>query len=292
MRSIIFILIVITAVFTFLVIFAWSFQERIAFQPPGQFLPEPDDALRVTYSAVDNQPLFAYVVGDLKVPRGLLLSFHGNADLAVRQVEWGREVVTRTGFTVMLAEYRGYAGIGGTPGYRASQLDSEAAYLFAAKELRVPPGRIAFFGHSLGSAVATELAVRHQPCALLLQSPFTSAQAIARIIGWPPIDLIWGLISRIHFDTEAGVASLNSPVWVAHGAEDQLIPPRMGEQIFATARIKGELLIVPRATHNDVELAGGEIYWQWLSRALISSTLPESASGIVREKPATLSIIR
>jgi len=291
MRSIISIAGVVTAFLTLLVVVAWSFQERIAFQPPGGFSPEPDEVLRVTYSAADRQPLFGYIVGDLKVPRGLLLAFHGNADLAVRQVEWGREVATRTGFAVMLAEYRGYAGMDGTPGYRASQLDSEAAYQFAAKELHVLPGRIVFFGHSLGSAVATELAVRHPPAALLLQSPFTSARAMARIIGWPPINLIWGVISRIHFDTEAGVASLNSPVWVAHGAEDRLIPLRMGEQVFAAARVKGEILIVPRATHNDVEFVGGEVYWQWLRRALISSTLPESAGGMVHKKSVTLSTI-
>jgi fermentation-respiration switch protein FrsA (DUF1100 family) len=259
----------VSALLIIVVALTWIFQERIAFQPPRGPWPGADSATRVDYFATDRQPLFAYVVGDTSAPRGLLLCFHGNADLAVWQLDWAEEVNQRTGVTVMLAEYRGYMGLAGRSTYETSQLDAMAAYRFAREELNVPANRFAFFGHSLGSAIATELAAKHQPAALLLQSPFTSARDMARrMTGYNPSSFLWRLVSRLHFDTGAQVAGLEAPVSVAHGEQDRLIPSGMGEQIFQAAQRKGEWLLVPAATHNDVADVGGESYWSWIDNAL------------------------
>ena len=85
----------------------WLFQERIAFQPQRGPFPPDAGVPRVEYSAADGQKLFAYVIGDPATAPGLLIVFHGNADLAVRQVEWANEILRRTGVAVMLTEYRG-----------------------------------------------------------------------------------------------------------------------------------------------------------------------------------------
>src|SRR5688500_15848634 len=115
----------------------------------------------------------------------------------------------------MIVEYRGYMGLAGKPTYQGSRLDADAAYRFAIDSLRVPAGSIAFFGHSLGTAIAAVLASRNQPAALVLQSPFTSARDMSRIIiGRRPADLTWNAVSRLHFDTKSIVAALNAPVSV------------------------------------------------------------------------------
>ena len=256
------------AVLAVFVGFIWLFQERIAFQPPPAQQPDSVEANRVSYQARDGQPLFAYVVGNPKTAKGLLMSFHGNADLAVNAIDWAKEVNRVTGFAVMLTEYRGYMNLGGRPTYAGSQLDSEAAYDFAHDQLGVPADHIAYYGHSLGSAIAAELASRHRPLALLLESPFTSARAMSRIIGWRAVHVVWDAIARLHFDTVKRVASLEVPVWVAHGTRDRLIPAQMGRAVFAAAKVKGELLLVPDASHNDVTIVGGSEYWRWISTAL------------------------
>jgi pimeloyl-ACP methyl ester carboxylesterase len=91
---------------------------------------------------------------------------------------------------------------------------------------------------------------------------------MAQIIAWRGIEIVWSIISRFHFDTTAAVAFIDAPVWVAHGMNDHLIPYAMGEQVFAAAKVKGRILLVPDATHNDVALAGGIEYWRWLQAAL------------------------
>jgi uncharacterized protein len=248
-------------------LFLWHQQEHILFQPP-RLIEAPSIGGQVSYDALDGQKLAGFVVGDPRQAPGVLICFHGNADLAVWQLDWARSVEHRTGFAVFLAEYRGYMSLGGSPTYASAKLDARAAYDHVRVVFGVDRKRVAFFGHSLGSAVATELAEIHPPSALLLQSPFTSARAMARLIVYPPIVLVWRAISRIHFDTERAVKELEVPVSVAHGRRDRIVPVRMGIDVYQAARNKGQFLIVEQAGHNDVAEVGGEEYWRWMLSAL------------------------
>jgi fermentation-respiration switch protein FrsA (DUF1100 family) len=255
--------------FLFLIFCIWLFQERIAFQPERSPFPADEHAARVDYVAPDGQKLFAYLVGNPETASGLVIVFHGNADLAVRWLDWANEIELRTGLAVMLPEYRGYMGLGGRPTYEGVTLDAETAFNFARESFRIPSDRFAFFGHSLGSAVASGLAVNHRPRALLLEAPFTSAHDMAtRIAGRWLLSGIWNLVSRLHFDTLRIVASLDAPVSVVHGGRDMVVPPRMGEAVYSAAKVKGEWLFVPKASHSDVRYVAGEPYWQWAVKAL------------------------
>lgn len=259
----------VIALFVMASVLAWLFQERVAFQPERPPYPEAGRTPRVDYVTSDGQRLFAYVLGDPQHASGLLLAFHGNADLAVRQIEWAQEIVDRTGLAVMLAEYRGYMGLEGKPTYEGSRFDAEAAYSYARDAFGIPADRFAFFGHSLGTAIAAELAVRHPPRILLLESPFTSAHDMAALVtGRWLSSILWPAISRLHFDTRSLVRSLPMPVSVSHGGRDRVIPDWMGKEVFNAARIKGKWLFVPEASHSDVGEAGGEAYWQWIENSL------------------------
>ena len=255
-------------------IWMWRYQERVVFQPPGDAPEAPAQARRVDYTAADGHPLFGFVISPAKgggdtLRRTVVVAFHGNADLAAWQVPWAHELVERTGATVVLPEYRGYAGIPGKPTYASSAADALGALSFVRSQF--DGAEVVLYGHSLGSAVATELAATMRdgrPRALVLVSPFTSARDMAARMLVPPMPLIWRRISRVHYDSRALVAQLESPLYVAHGTRDLTIPVRMGSQVHSAARQPGELLIVEGAGHNDVPEIGGERYWSWLARAV------------------------
>ena len=259
---------IVAGVFALLLLLIWWGQEKLVYFPQGPPYPDAAEVHRVDYTAADGQPLLAYVIGDPASDRGALLCFHGNADLAVYQVDWARMLHRRTGYAVVLAEYRGYMGLGGKPTYEGLRLDSEAAYDVVRSVLGVDSTRVAMFGHSLGSAVAADLAVAYEPRALLLQAPFTSAREMAPRVITPPLALAFSLISRVHYDTRAAVAAITAPVWVVHGTSDGVIGVEMGRSVFAAAKNKGELLIVDDAEHNDLAGLGGAAYWKWIERAL------------------------
>jgi fermentation-respiration switch protein FrsA (DUF1100 family) len=245
----------------------WQMQERILFQPP-EVEAGVSETGRISSDALDGQRLAGFLVGDPAGARGVLICFHGNADLALRQLEWARMVERVTGYAVFLAEYRGYMSLGGSPTYESTKLDARAAYDYVRIGFGIDRAAVAYFGHSLGSAIATELAEVHPPSALLLQSPFASARAMTRLMISAPLELLWRTISRIHFDTRRAVAELDVPVSVAHGKRDRLVPVRMGIEVYEAARKKGHLLLVDEAGHNDVASAGGKLYWEWIRTAL------------------------
>ncbi len=261
-------LLLLAAVYLLLIAAAWAWQERIAWQPPRGADDAGTAAQRIAYAAADGQPLYAYLVGDPARSAGMLMAFHGNAELAVWGLPWAREVARRTGWAVLLPEYRGYGGLPGSPDYAGSQQDARATWRLARERLAVDPSRMAYYGHSLGTAVAAELASEHAPAALLLLAPFTSARDMAGAMRGLPLAALWGVIGRVHFDTRAKVAALDVPVSVAHGERDGVIPVWMGRAVHAAAHVKGALLLVPEAGHNDVERVAGERYWAWLAGGL------------------------
>lgn len=253
----------------------WRNQERVVFQPPPSDAGAPGPARRVEFNAADGHPIFGYVVSPPRqvADSGIVvIAFHGNADLAAWLVPWAQALANRAAVTVLVAEYRGYAGIAGAPTYESAAADARGALQFAREQLR--PRRVVLFGHSLGTGVATELAASmppsgaDAPAALVLQSPFTSARDMATRLLLPPIPWLWRRISRVHYDTRARVSQLDCAVWVAHGTRDVVIPVRMGRQVFSAARRRGELLIVDGAGHNAVADVGDDRYWTWLTSAM------------------------
>jgi len=264
----------VLAVYALLLGALWMNQERVVFQPPtvlpGVRLPDGGAPVvrQVSYRAEDGTALGGFIVGEPDQSRGLIVAFHGNADLARNLVPWATEVVRRTHTAVFLPELRGYDGFAGRPTYAAAALDARAALRVARDSLHIPPTRLAYFGHSLGSAIATELASEEPPAVLILESPLSSARAMAQRMLFPGLSLLWRVVSRVHYDTVRRVSELQVPVWVAHGDRDVIIPVRMGREVFAAAAMPGELLIVHGAGHNDVPLQAGEAYWTWMRHAL------------------------
>jgi hypothetical protein len=248
----------------------WRYQERVLFQPPRRVADEPVNAQRVSYRASDGVELFGFLVGDCATSHTTVIAFHGNADVSRWFIPWASRLARETGACVFLPEYRGYDGIAQGPTYASSALDASAALAFVVDQRGVSRADIVLYGHSLGSAVAAELAERDPPRALVLQSPLTTARAMAARMGVPGMGKLWWLISRIHFDTPERVRALRAPVWVAHGDRDVVIPVRMGRSVFAAAANKGELLVVHGAGHNDVQDVDPPAYWSWLARAVAS----------------------
>ena len=237
----------------------WQFQERIVFQPPAGVAPAPVSARQVRYRASDGVDLFAYLVGECGPDARAMVAFHGNADLARWLVPWAAEVARRNRMCVMIPEYRGYDGLGGAPTYRGSARDARAALDYLRNTVGIAASGVSYFGHSLGTAIAVELASLEPPEVLVLQSPFSSARDMGARMFLPGLTAFWSLVSRVHFDTFRRVGALASPVWVVHGDKDFVIPVSMGREVFSAAHHKGELLIVHSAGHNDPDEHGSGV---------------------------------
>ena len=256
------------ALYVGVILLVWAFQEQVVFQPPRVGPAALETARKVRYRASDGVELFGYLVGECRPGGTVMIAFHGNADVARWFVPWATDAARSAGICVLLPEYRGYDGLAGTPSYAASALDARAAVDYAREALRVSPDSLVVFGYSLGSAIAAELAAHAAPRALVLQAPFTSTRAMAARMYVPGLQLVFGLITRVHYNTLALVRALRAPVWVAHGDRDRVVPLRMGKEVFDAAAHRGELLVVRGAGHTDLPEVAGSAYWSWLASAI------------------------
>ena len=191
--------------------------------------------------------------------RGTVLFFHGNAGNISHRLSSIR-IFHNLKLSVFIFDYRGYGQSEGQPSEQGTQRDALAAWRFLTEERGVAPGRIIFFGRSLGAAVAAQLATHKQPGALIVESAFTSVPDMAAELYWW-LPARW--LARFDYATRDDVARLHCPVLVVHSPEDEIIPYQHGEAIFAAAQAPKEMLRL-RGGHNDGFMLSGEQYIQGL----------------------------
>jgi len=114
--------------------------------------------------------------------------------------------------------------------------------------------QIIVHGESLGSAVAIDLANR-RPCAgLVLEAPFTSAADVAATV----LPVVGPLLVR-SYNSLPKIRWIRVPKLFLQGDRDEIIPLRLGQELFAAAQAPKSFWVIAGAGHNDiVETAGPE----------------------------------
>ena len=172
------------------------------------------------------------------------------------------------GAALLVVDYPGYGGSGGRATEAGMYEAADSAYAAVARRPDVDHARIYAYGRSLGSAVASHVAARHEVAGLVLESPFTNALDIAR----EHYALFPRFIVRLRLDNLANLRLVRCPVLVFHGTADRLAPLAMGRRVAAAGGGGGggpaELVLIQGAGHNDTYDLGGEAYrrklWQFV----------------------------
>lgn len=155
-----------------------------------------------------------------------------------------------------LFDYRGYGPNDGEATEQGTYLDAEGAVAYLHNRGDIDPTRIVFYGFSMGSGVAVELALR-EPCAgLMLRAPFTSVRDLI-IERYPrlrtPLAFVpWLPLSR--YDSASKVGRLRVPLLVMHGDADASVPYWMGRRLHELAPEPKTFVTFPNAGHQDVPL--------------------------------------
>ncbi len=162
------------------------------------------------------------------------------------------------GFSVFAVDYRGFGKSSDVvPTEAFAYEDAEAAYDYMA---RIAPGRQRFIvGHSLGGAIAVELARRRPDAAgLVLEATFTS---VAEMIDHSPWGFLpVGLLLTQRFDTLSKVGDIKMPVLVTHGTNDRIVPFAMGEKLYERVKAPKRFIKVEGAGHHNLSGAAFDEY--------------------------------
>jgi alpha-beta hydrolase superfamily lysophospholipase len=192
------------------------------------------------------------------------------------------------GFSVLAVDYRGFGkSDGGVPSEESVYEDARAAWRRFAE--LVPDARRRFiYGHSLGGAVAVDLAAALDRDAgsgpaeargLIVESSFTTLVDIAKSLSYSWLPVQWVLSQK--FDTLGKIGEVRMPVLFVHGAADRFVPARFSEALYDAAKAPKRLLLVEGATHNNSMRIGNDEY-----RAALHALfrLPDESSSARRSR--------
>jgi fermentation-respiration switch protein FrsA (DUF1100 family) len=218
-------------------------QQRSLVAPPARLgLP----IQRVEIPTDDGIKLVGWVIPAQSDSSGLwLMICHGNAG---NLSEFDRPLhyagLRQLGLSLLAFDYRGYGESDGTPSEQGLYRDADAAYRFLREIRGVPADRIVVFGHSLGSAVAFDLASRQPAAGFFVEGALTAATDRGREL-YPYIPIRW--IARSRFNSIDKVSGITVPKLFLHAADDDVIPSAHGRRLFESAR----------EPNTFVELKGG-----------------------------------
>jgi hypothetical protein len=191
--------------------------------------------------------------------RATILFLHGNGGNLTNCAPVVARLCARVRASALVLDYRGYGRSGGRPSEEGLYRDAEAAYDHIVAEHGARPGSIILYGHSLGTGVATELALRRRAAGLVLEAPFTSIPEVVQT-SLPFLDAKKVLDER--YDNIGKAPRLALPLLVVHGTADRTIPFWMGRAVAAAAPEPKTFLEVPGAGHVDCWRVGGARYYE------------------------------
>ncbi len=155
------------------------------------------------------------------------------------------------GLSVLIIDYRGYGKSEGEPSEQGLYEDGRSAlqWLLASG---LPRERIWLWGISLGTAVASQVAVEEAVAFMVLDAPFTS---MADMVGdASPLDLPRDWVIESEWDTLSRMPRVLAKTVVAHGTSDGVVPFRLGERVFDAAPQPKRFVPVNGAGHNRLIL--------------------------------------
>ena len=248
----------ISAISIYLIVAAWVwlFADSIIFLPPEPTYPESADLVHIK---LDEDHSIAAVYHSNPESKYTLLYSHGNAaDLGI--LKYFFMALHKNGYSFLAYDYSGYGHSNGSPSENQSYQDIQAAYRYLIEQQNIPPERIIAYGHSLGAAVATELAATNTVGGLILESPFVSAFSVRPVFTIMPFD---------KFDIADRLPGVRAPVLIMHSRDDPIIPLWHSETLLTYIKTPLTTAWFDGTGHDGIS-SSGERYWQTLDKYIHS----------------------
>ena len=172
------------------------------------------------------------------------------------------EALRDAGFSIVAVDYRGWGDSSQIiPSEATIAADARVAWSVVAR-LQPDPGKRVIYGHSLGGAVAVDLASRlhygTDYAALVLESTFTSLPDVAAAAGF------WGRVgaalTTLEFDSQGKIGRVDAPLLMMHGTADRTVPVELGHRLRDAAPPGVRWIEVPGGSHSMLHAEDPELY--------------------------------
>ena len=242
------------------------------FKPSKNYIGTPKDVGLdfddLYFDSTDNVTLHGWFVNNNSDKT--ILWLHGNGGNISHRINSLKNLSDNIKSNIFIFDYRGYGKSGGNVSETGCYQDSLSAVTFLQETYLTRTDQLVLFGKSLGCAIATEIAIKVNPLALLLESPFTSIREMVKY-KFPYIPGVQYLISD-KFNTYKKIDDIHCPVMIIHGDSDMTIPQHMGKTVYNKYKHAKLFLNATNAGHNNIEEVLGERYYLEIESFLKSNS--------------------
>ena len=234
-----------------LIIILYIFENRLVFQPAIE-AGNPPDSLQpnVKHQFIrSNGHKIHLLVAERPHPNCYAIYFHGNGGNINHRTSMLQGLATELNITVIGVSYSGYGYSEGSPSEQQLIRDSEAAFNHAIAAYEITADQLMVFGESLGGAIATRLAAKHQIALLALDSTFSSLTDVAaHHYKWLPVRLFM----KNRFPTIDHASNYRGRTVQTHGTKDEIVPFMLGARLAEQFAGPHDFIIRENGRHNEM----------------------------------------
>ena len=236
------------------------FQRNMMYFPGSETLPL-DGQLRaeqeyafINVKTNDGLALNSYYApppADSKV----IVYFQGNGGNLTMRLDRSDYFISQ-GYGFLFAQYRGYAGNPGRPSEKGLYEDARA-YISWLKERGITEQNMVFYGESLGTGIAIQMALEHRPAGIILEAAYDSTASVAQSQYWMfPVRLLM----KDQYRSIEKIADVKAPILFIHGDKDPLITPDRSARLYERATAPKSYHLINGASHSDVYNFGAALH--------------------------------
>ncbi len=250
------ILVTVGIVYGLFVLILFQLQRSLIYFP-DKLKPETSKAVDlVNVVTSDGNKLEAAFLQPTSSSDRVILFFHGNGGNYAHRF-FKTAAYFEQGYSVLLAEYRGYGGNEGSPSEEGLYKDGRAYIEWLIGQKKVSAENIILYGESLGSGVAIQIATEYDIGALVLETPFSSLVDIAAAqYFFVPVRL---LLKDRFLNTEK-IAGIKAPILIIHGHKDTVVPLKYAQKLFDAAKQPKKFIDFKDGNHNNLYEFNAELY--------------------------------
>ena len=227
----------------------YYFQEKLMFLPTSlekDYVYELNHPYEELFLKPDFDALINALHFKAENSKGVILYFHGNAgDLS----RWSKitEYFVEMNYDVLVMDYRTYGKSQGKLSEEALYNDAQYCYNYLLKQY--DETKITLYGRSLGTGMASYLAMANQPNQLILETPYYSILDVARhrFPFFPVKSLL-----RYHFPNYEYLTKADCPISIIHGTADRVVPFESGKKLSRLNIDNLKFFSIKNGDHNNL----------------------------------------
>lgn len=260
--------IILTLVYLCLIAIGITYSDNLIFLPPSPTYSWSNDLISIKSKNVSTADDNTIIARYLKNPDAnyTILYSHGNA-VDIGGLSYLLKNFYQHGYSIIIYDYSGYGLSNGQPSEQQAYSDVAAVYTYLTQYEKLKPKQIISFGHSLGTAIATDLAFKKPVAGLILESPFTTAFRVKTVYSLLPFD---------KFSSIDKIDKVHTPIFITHSKDDAIVPFWHGKELFEKAEQPKKALWLNQEGH--VNITHNASFWTALNAFIYDNIMPANNS--------------